>query len=202
MDSFTKPSSITSDSIDISLRPVTDADQEFLIGVYANSRAAELAQVDWDDSQKDAFIRWQHHDLGVQAGQFKTPFTREFVTSLADLETADRSTVVDSLAPKRDLGLMGEYVFFKAATLSAGVFNGEGQNVTGNTDSTVLGVTRLVVRPIPVIAFWKSGAAGARLPRRRRKQASPFMASRCRPNRRPMPRRGWRGRGSVGWRSN
>jgi len=48
---------------------------------------------------------------------------------------------------------MGEYVFFKAATLSAGVFNGEGQNVTGNTDSTVLGVTRLVVRPIPVIAL-------------------------------------------------
>jgi ribosomal protein S18 acetylase RimI-like enzyme len=60
MDSSTKPSSITSDSIDVSLRPVTDADQEFLIGVYANSRAAELAQVDWDDSQKDAFIRWQY----------------------------------------------------------------------------------------------------------------------------------------------
>ena len=48
---------------------------------------------------------------------------------------------------------MGEYVFFKAATLSGGVFNGEGQNVTGNTDSTVLGVTRLVVRPIPAIAL-------------------------------------------------
>ena len=60
MNSSTKPSSTTSDSIDITLRPVTDADQEFLIGVYANSRAAELAQVDWDDSQKDAFIRWQY----------------------------------------------------------------------------------------------------------------------------------------------
>lgn len=46
-------------SVGVSLRPVTDADQEFLIGVYANSRAAELAQVDWDQSQKDAFIRWQ-----------------------------------------------------------------------------------------------------------------------------------------------
>jgi|ERR1044071_2682924 ribosomal protein S18 acetylase RimI-like enzyme len=60
MNSSTKPSSITSDSIDISLRPVTDADQEFLIGVYASTRAAELAQVAWDDSQKDAFIRWQY----------------------------------------------------------------------------------------------------------------------------------------------
>lgn len=44
----------------VALRPVTDADQEFLIGVYAGSRAAELAQADWDDSQKDAFIRWQY----------------------------------------------------------------------------------------------------------------------------------------------
>ena len=49
-----------SDSLDVSLRPVTDADQEFLIGVYGSSRASELAQVDWDDTQKDAFIRWQY----------------------------------------------------------------------------------------------------------------------------------------------
>jgi len=48
-----------SNSVNVSLRPVTDADQEFLVGVYASTRAAELAQVDWDDSQKDAFIRWQ-----------------------------------------------------------------------------------------------------------------------------------------------
>ena len=45
---------------DVSLRPATDADQEFLIGVYAGTRADELAQTGWDDSQKDAFIRWQY----------------------------------------------------------------------------------------------------------------------------------------------
>ena len=49
-----------SNSVNISLRPVTDADQEFLVGVYASTRADELAQVDWDESQKDAFIRWQY----------------------------------------------------------------------------------------------------------------------------------------------
>jgi GNAT superfamily N-acetyltransferase len=48
-----------SNSVNVSLRAVTDADQEFLVGVYASTRAAELAQVDWDESQKDAFIRWQ-----------------------------------------------------------------------------------------------------------------------------------------------
>ena len=60
-----------SDSVDVSLRPVTDADQEFLIGVYANSRAAELAQVDWDDSQKDAFIRWQY---AMQKQEYETRY--------------------------------------------------------------------------------------------------------------------------------
>jgi ribosomal protein S18 acetylase RimI-like enzyme len=45
---------------DVSFRPATDADQEFLIGVYAGTRADELAQTGWDDSQKDAFIRWQY----------------------------------------------------------------------------------------------------------------------------------------------
>jgi len=44
----------------VSLRSVTDADTEFLIAVYAGTRAAELAQLDWDDSQKDAFVRWQY----------------------------------------------------------------------------------------------------------------------------------------------
>jgi ribosomal protein S18 acetylase RimI-like enzyme len=45
--------------VDVSLRTVTPADREFLISVYHSSRAQELAQVDWDDAQKDAFIRWQ-----------------------------------------------------------------------------------------------------------------------------------------------
>ena len=44
----------------VSTRPVTDDDQEFLVGVYASTRADELAQVPWDESQKDAFIRWQY----------------------------------------------------------------------------------------------------------------------------------------------
>ena len=71
MNSSTKPSSITSNSAGVSLRPVNDADQEFLIGVYANTRAAELAQVDWDESQKDAFIRWQY---GLQKQEYETRY--------------------------------------------------------------------------------------------------------------------------------
>ena len=41
------------------LRPVTVEDDEFLLGVYSDSREEELAQVVWDEGQKDAFVRWQ-----------------------------------------------------------------------------------------------------------------------------------------------
>jgi phosphate-selective porin len=102
-------------------------------------------------SLQDAYVRWTHNLVGVQIGQFKTPFTREFITSLAEVETADRATVVDSLAPKRDIGIMADYSLGKRASFTAGVFNGEGQNVTANTDSSVMGVARVTYRPIPFL---------------------------------------------------
>jgi hypothetical protein len=79
------------------------------------------------------------------------------MTSLADIETADRATAVDSIAPKRDIGLMGEYTYRRFG-LWAGVFNGEGQNVTANVDSTVLGVARLTVRLLPQLSLAVNGA--------------------------------------------
>ena len=102
-------------------------------------------------SLQDAYIRWSKDAVSIQAGQFKTPFTREFITSLAEVETADRSTVVDSLAPKRDIGVMADYAMGGRATITVGVFNGEGQNVTANSDSSVLGVARVAVRPVPFV---------------------------------------------------
>jgi GNAT superfamily N-acetyltransferase len=43
----------------VTLRPVTPEDDEFLLAVYASTRADELAQVDWAPGQKEAFVRWQ-----------------------------------------------------------------------------------------------------------------------------------------------
>jgi hypothetical protein len=122
---------------------------EFRTGSVGTGRASVSLQ--------DAYIRYNPSTWAVQAGQFKTPFTREFITSLADVETADRSTVVDSLAPKRDIGLMGEYTY-RQLSLWAGVFNGEGQNVTANPDSTVLGMARLAVRVLPQLSLAVNGA--------------------------------------------
>jgi len=43
----------------VDLRPVCAADHAFLGQVFASTRAAELALVDWDETVKDAFIRQQ-----------------------------------------------------------------------------------------------------------------------------------------------
>ena len=104
-------------------------------------------------SLTDAYIRYSHQAVGVQVGQFKTPFTWEYLTSIADIETLDRATVVDSLAPKRDIGLMGDYQAGKYVLFSAGVFNGEGINTTSNRDSTVLGVARAAFKPVPQLTI-------------------------------------------------
>lgn len=104
-------------------------------------------------SLQDAYVRYKPGALGIQAGQFKTPFTREFITSLADIETADRSTAVDSLAPKRDIGIMVDYAWGALATATVGVFNGEGQNLTANADSSLLVVARLTGRPVSYVSL-------------------------------------------------
>jgi Phosphate-selective porin O and P len=118
---------------------------EFRQGSVGTGRASVALQ--------DAFVRYKPGAFGITAGQFKTPFTREFITSLSDIETADRSTVVDSLAPKRDIGVMADYNFGSDATVFLGLFNGEGQNVTSNADSNYLIVGRVTGRPVPFVTL-------------------------------------------------
>jgi len=43
----------------LTLRPITDDDLDFLYRVYTGTRAEELAQTDWPDEQKTAFLRQQ-----------------------------------------------------------------------------------------------------------------------------------------------
>ena len=43
----------------IQLRPIREGDAAFLLRVYASTREEELAVVDWNDAQKDAFLRMQ-----------------------------------------------------------------------------------------------------------------------------------------------
>lgn len=43
----------------VSLRPVAAGDEEFLVSVYASTRADELARVPWSEAQRAAFVRMQ-----------------------------------------------------------------------------------------------------------------------------------------------
>ncbi|HEY7402091.1 MAG TPA: GNAT family N-acetyltransferase [Candidatus Angelobacter sp.] len=43
----------------IGLRPATPADDEFLLSVYASTRADEMQRVPWNAEQKEAFVRMQ-----------------------------------------------------------------------------------------------------------------------------------------------
>jgi ribosomal protein S18 acetylase RimI-like enzyme len=47
--------------MNITLRPATDADMDFLHRLYATTREDELKQVPWTDEQKAAFVSHQFH---------------------------------------------------------------------------------------------------------------------------------------------
>ena len=53
--------------VDVVLRPATDADREFLLGVYGSTRDEELSQVAWPEGQREAFVRMQ---FDAQDGEF------------------------------------------------------------------------------------------------------------------------------------
>ena len=44
----------------ITLRPVQDSDDEFLLKVYGSTREQEMAQVPWTAEQKQQFVRMQY----------------------------------------------------------------------------------------------------------------------------------------------
>ena len=55
----------------VELRPVSESDNEFLVSLYASTRADELAQVEWNEGQKEMFIRWQ---FSLQRREYDTRF--------------------------------------------------------------------------------------------------------------------------------
>lgn len=131
--------------------------QRFSYRVLVEYSAAAGARTPSAVSLRDASIRWSRASLSVQAGQFKTPFAREYVLPIPALETAEFATVIDTLAPKYDIGVMGEWTA-PYASVSLGVFNGEGQNASANRDSAMLVVGRLIARPFAPVSVGGSVA--------------------------------------------
>ena len=99
---------------------------------------------------REAVVRWAPAPFTLTAGEFKTPFTREYLVPVPDLELADLAVAIDSLAPKYDVGVMAELAMGASASLAVGVFNGEGANTTANRDSAVLVVGRVTAEPVSI----------------------------------------------------
>jgi ribosomal protein S18 acetylase RimI-like enzyme len=72
----------------IALRPVDSADEPFLYDLYASTRAAELAVVDWSDQQKAAFLRQQFEAQTAHYRQHYPAARRDVI--LVDRQPAGR----------------------------------------------------------------------------------------------------------------
>ena len=86
-------------------------------------------------------------------GQFRTPFSLEYLTSFSLLHTASRSQFVDRIATRRDIGVMAHVAFGNLATLAGALVNGEGPNSLRNANGKQLAVGRLTLLPTTRIAI-------------------------------------------------
>jgi len=112
-------------------------------------------------------------EVGLRVGQFKVPFSMENLTSSSDLDTINRSTPEERLAPGRENKMngrdIGAALFGKWSVLeyALGVFNGSGIDTKDNNSEKDIG-GRVVIRPVDFLAvgaaFYRgrtSAAAGA-----------------------------------------
>jgi GNAT superfamily N-acetyltransferase len=70
------------------LRSVTPEDDEFLLSVYFSTRAEELDQAEWQEGQKEAFVKWQ---FDLQRREYDARFPdAEYYVILIDDKRAGR----------------------------------------------------------------------------------------------------------------
>ena len=65
----------------ISFRPETPEDHDFLLGLYASTRAAEMAVVPWTDQEKDSFVRMQFF---AQSKHYKESYDADWLIVLRE----------------------------------------------------------------------------------------------------------------------
>jgi Phosphate-selective porin O and P len=97
----------------------------------------------------DARMSFRVRDwLSFDAGQFKAPFSREFLTPASSTDFINRASAVTALAPGRQLGLQARLgTAARTGTLAFGVFNGNGTRPNGNDNDNFLYAVRATVSP-------------------------------------------------------
>ena len=113
-------------------------------------------------SALDLFINWRAApEAHVKVGQFKAPFGMEQLSRAVTLLTPERSLATTAITPDRQVGvqLAGQPLARlwpeRADVLAyrAGVFNGNGRNITTNDNSEFMWAGRLEVVPFSGLLF-------------------------------------------------
>jgi hypothetical protein len=94
-------------------------------------------------------------ELGVSIGQFKTPFSREFILYKSDIQFVERSQVVLALAPGRQVGLqLAGSALETRLWYGAGMFNGNGRTVS-NDNNAFMWMGRVQFNTVGEIEFYE-----------------------------------------------
>jgi ribosomal protein S18 acetylase RimI-like enzyme len=93
----------------LEVRPVSASDDDFLLSVYASTRADELAQTEWAKGQMDMFLRWQFE---LQRREYNARFPHAaYSVILVDQNPAGRIWVGEDQEQVRllDIALLPEF---------------------------------------------------------------------------------------------
>jgi hypothetical protein len=94
-------------------------------------------------------------ELEVSVGQFKSPFSREFLLYKSDIQFVERSQAVLALAPGRQIGLeLSGSALDTRLWYGAGMFNGNGRTLS-NDNGGFLWVGRALFNTIGDIEFYE-----------------------------------------------
>jgi phosphate-selective porin OprO/OprP len=110
----------------------------------------------------DLFINWHRYpEFNIKVGQYKAPFGLEQLTSDTKLFTLERAEVTSALTPERQVGvqLWGKpltNIFPEQKdllTYYAGIFNGNGRNISVNDNNEYMYVARLELQAFKAKLF-------------------------------------------------
>lgn len=109
----------------------------------------------------DAYVQFIPPDSGalttslrpaLVVGQFRAPFSLEYLTPFTQVTTVNRSQAVDRLSPRRDLGALGQFSIARFAKVTGAVVSGEGPNRT-TSNGKAMYVGRITALPIPSLGL-------------------------------------------------
>jgi phosphate-selective porin len=130
--------------------------------IVKNLRFKVAADLTKSPALLDAIVEFEPSKIvGLRAGQFLVPFSLESVTPTGDIDMVNRSSVVESLAPGRDVAASGRdvgaalYGSYSIVDYALGLFNGSGLNKADtNSHKDLSG--RIVFHPLKFLSLGAS----------------------------------------------